>query len=129
MISSQTFKTALVVDDSAVLRETIISSLSTLSNLQSLQAANGLEALKTLPMQAVDIILTDINMPEMNGLELLSFLKNHPEYCNIPVIIITTEKSETDKQRGLALGAAHYISKPFDPQDLQSIIRQLLKMG
>jgi two-component system, chemotaxis family, chemotaxis protein CheY len=122
-------KTALVVEDSAIMREFIISSLSILPNIQPVQAASGFEALKALPMQSFDIILTDINMPDINGLELLSFVKNHPEYCSIPVVIISTEKSEADRKRGLALGADDYLTKPFDPQDLQLIIRKILKLG
>jgi two-component system, chemotaxis family, chemotaxis protein CheY len=122
-------KTALVVEDSPVMREFIVSSLSTFSNIRPLQAANGFEALKTLPQQTIDIILTDINMPDINGLELVAFLKNHPEYRNIPVVIISTEKSEEDRKRGLALGADDYLTKPFQPDDLQLIIRKLLKLG
>jgi two-component system chemotaxis response regulator CheY len=128
MINSRSLKTALVVDDSAVMREFIVSSISTLPNIQLLEAANGFEALKALPRQPVHIILTDINMPDINGLELLSFLKQHPDYCTIPVIIISTEKGEQDMNRGLALGADHYLTKPFAPQELQLVIRQLLKM-
>jgi two-component system chemotaxis response regulator CheY len=77
---------------------------------------------------AFDIILTDINMPDINGLELLSFLKNHPQYKSIPVVIISTEKTEADRKRGLALGADDYLTKPFDPKDLQFIIRRLLRI-
>jgi two-component system, chemotaxis family, chemotaxis protein CheY len=128
MITSPSFKTALVVEDSPVMREFIVSTISTLPNIQPLQVANGFEALKTLPLQQIDIILTDINMPDINGLELLSFLKKHPDYCTIPVVIISTEKSEGDLNRGLALGADHYLMKPFAPSDLQLIIRQLLKI-
>ena len=128
MITARSLKTALVVEDSPVMREFIVASISTLPNLQPLQVANGFEALKTLPMQQVDIILTDINMPDLNGLELISFLKKHPDYCTIPVVIISTEKSEGDLNRGLALGAAHYLMKPFAPHELQLIIRQLLKI-
>ena len=121
-------KTALVVEDSSVMREFIIASLSSFPNLQPLEAANGFEALKALPQQEIHIILTDINMPDINGLELLSFLKNHPEYRKIPVIIISTEKSETDRQRGLDLGADHYLTKPFHPNELQKLIQKLLNL-
>jgi two-component system chemotaxis response regulator CheY len=121
-------KTALVVEDSAVMRGFIVSSLSTFPDLRPVEAANGFEALKILPQKSFDIILTDINMPDINGLELLSFLKGHPHYRSIPVVIISTEKSEADRKRGLALGADDYLTKPFQPTDLQSIVRKLLKM-
>jgi two-component system, chemotaxis family, chemotaxis protein CheY len=119
-------KTALVVEDSAIMREFIVSSLSAFPNIFPVLAANGFEALKVLPQHSIDIILTDINMPDINGLELLSFVKNHPEYRTIPVIIISTEKSEADLQRGMALGADDYLAKPFEPQDLHMIIRRIL---
>ena len=121
-------KTALVVEDSAIMRDIIVSSLSSFPDVNPVEAANGFEALKILPQMAFDIILTDINMPDINGLELLSFLKNHPQYKSIPVVIISTEKTEADRKRGLALGADDYLTKPFDPKDLQFIIRRLLRI-
>jgi two-component system chemotaxis response regulator CheY len=118
----------LVVEDSAVMRQFIVSSLMTLPELRAVEACNGFEALKALPDRNFDIILTDINMPDINGLELLSFLKKHPHYQQIPVVIITTERSATDRRRGMALGADDYLTKPFEPQDLESIVRRLLKI-
>ena len=120
--------TALVVEDSPVTRQIIVSSLAVIPRVVSIEVANGFEALKMLPQKSFDIILTDINMPDINGLELLSFLKNHPSYREIPVVIISTEKTEQDRKRGLALGADDYVTKPFRPEDLQSIIRKLLKI-
>jgi two-component system, chemotaxis family, chemotaxis protein CheY len=110
------------------MRGIIISSLATVPEVQPIEVASGFEALKMLPQQTFDIILTDINMPDINGLELLSFLKNHTNYKSIPVVIISTEKSDADRKRGLALGADDYLTKPFDPKDLQIIIRKLLKI-
>ena len=121
-------KTALVVEDSAIMREIIVTSLSTFSEVNPVEVENGFEALKLLPHKNFDIILTDINMPDINGLELLSFLKNHPQYRSIPVVIISTETSETDRRRGLALGADDYLTKPFRPEDLQLIVRRLLRI-
>jgi two-component system chemotaxis response regulator CheY len=119
-------KTALVVEDSPTMRGIIVSSLDNLRDIRSVEVANGFDALKALPQENFDIILTDINMPDINGLELLSFLKNHPLYKKIPVVIISTEKSEADRQRGMDLGADEYVTKPFEPGELQSIIRRLL---
>jgi len=121
-------KTALVVEDSAIMRGIIVSSLSKLPQVRWVEAANGFEALRTLPQEKFDIILTDINMPDINGLELLSFLKNHPHYRTIPVVIISTEKSETDRKRGIELGADDYLTKPFEPGELENIIRRLLNI-
>ena len=121
-------KNALVVEDSAIMREIIVSSLSTFPEISSVEVTNGFEALKVLPQKSFDIILTDINMPDINGLELLSFIKNHPNYRAIPVVIISTEKSEADRKRGLALGADDYLTKPFDPKDLEMVIKKLLRL-
>lgn len=121
-------KTALVVEDSAIMRGIIVSSLLNLQDVRSVEAANGFEALRILPQEKFDIILTDINMPDINGLELLSFLKNHPHYRTIPVVIISTEKSETDRKRGLELGADDYLTKPFEPGELENIIRKILNI-
>lgn len=121
-------KTALVVEDSAIMRGIIVSSLSNLQEVRSVEVANGFEALRILPQEKFDIILTDINMPDINGLELLSFLKNHPHYRTIPVVIISTEKSETDRKRGLELGADDYLTKPFEQGELENIIRRILNI-
>jgi two-component system, chemotaxis family, chemotaxis protein CheY len=121
-------KTALVVEDSAIMRGIIVSSLSNLEQVRSVEVANGFEALRILPQEKFDIILTDINMPDINGLELISFLKNHPHYRTIPVVIISTEKSESDRKRGLELGADDYLTKPFEPGELENIIRRLLNI-
>lgn len=121
-------KNALVVEDSAIMREIIVSSLAAFPDISAVEVPNGFEALKILPQRNFDIILTDINMPDINGLELLSFIKNHPNYRTIPVVIISTEKSDADRKRGLALGADDYLTKPFDPRDLELVIRKLLRL-
>ena len=121
-------KNALVVEDSAIMREIIVSSLAAFPDISPVEVTNGFEALKILPQKTFDIILTDINMPDINGLELLSFIKNHPNYRSIPVVIISTEKSDADRRRGLALGADDYLTKPFEPKDLELVIRKLLRI-
>jgi two-component system chemotaxis response regulator CheY len=90
------------------------------------EAQNGFEALKLLPRVQFDLILTDINMPDINGLELLAFLKSNPRYREIPTVVITTEGKAEDRQRGLALGADEYLIKPFSPENLIASIKRLL---
>jgi two-component system chemotaxis response regulator CheY len=90
------------------------------------EAQNGFEALKLLPRVQFDLILTDINMPDINGLELLAFLKSNPRYREIPTVVITTEGKAEDRQRGLALGADEYLIKPFSPESLVASIKRLL---
>ena len=121
----------LVVEDSSSMRAyltAIIEGGSEAYDLEIVEAASGFEALKTLPHHKFDAILTDINMPDINGLELVSFLKNHPIYKSIPIMVISTEGSEEDRRRAALLGAEEYLVKPFQPEDLFSKLRKLLKV-
>jgi len=67
-----------------------------------------------------------VNMPDINGLELINFIKNNPRYTHMPLIIVSTERSEEDKKRGMALGAVAYITKPFKAYELQDVIKQAI---
>jgi two-component system chemotaxis response regulator CheY len=71
-------------------------------------------------------VVTDINMPDINGLELVSFVKNNTRYESIPLVIVSTETSERDRDKGLGLGADAYLVKPFDPEELRQVARDLL---
>ena len=90
------------------------------------EAESGFEALRTLPRERYDLIITDINMPDINGLELVSFAKQNPVYRGIPLIIVSTEGSDRDRDKGLELGADAYLVKPFDPDVLRGVVRDLL---
>ncbi|MDK9717196.1 MAG: response regulator [Trichlorobacter sp.] len=118
--------TILIVDDSAAMRSLLVSTLETLGNLAIVQAPNGFEALRMLPREQVDLILTDINMPDINGLELLSFIRNNPIYKDVPVVVISTEGSRKDIEKGLSLGANEYLVKPFQPEQLLEIVKRFL---
>ena len=120
-------KTILVVDDSSTTRSLIASQLSASGEYEVLEAASGFEALKILPSRTVDLIITDINMPDINGLELISFVQENPIYRNIPTMIITTEDSDEDRRRGMELGAREYVVKPFTPEQLQEAVGRALK--
>ena len=122
----------LVVEDSSSMRAyltTIIEGGTESYDLEIVEAASGFEALKTLPHHKFDAILTDINMPDINGLELVSFLKNHPVYKNIPIMVISTESSDEDRRRAAALGAEEYLVKPFQAAELIEKLRRLLKVA
>ena len=120
----------LVVEDSSSMRAyltTIIEGgTDDFADLEIVEAASGFEALKTLPHHKFDAILTDINMPDINGLELVSFLKNHPVYRTIPIMVISTESTEEDRRRAEALGAEEYLIKPFQSGELVEKLRRLL---
>jgi len=115
-------KKILITEDSPTMRSLLISTIETLDGYEIVEAASGFEALRLLPREKVDLIITDINMPDINGLELISYVKNNPNYRDIPLFIISTESSERDMERGLALGADEYLTKPFDPLKLQELI-------
>lgn len=119
-------KTILVVEDSPITRSMIVSSLEELAQIRVIEAENGFEALRKLPENTPDLIITDINMPDINGLELVRFAKESENYKHIPIIIVTTEGRDVDRERGLALGADRYIVKPFEPAVLQEQVTQLL---
>lgn len=120
-------KTILIADDSAAMRAMLVAVVESLGeDLQIVEASSGFEALRLLPREHVDLIMTDINMPDINGLELISYLRNNPNYKTIPVFIISTEGSAKDVEKGKLLGADEYVVKPFSPASLQQLISQYL---
>ncbi|HEY5594978.1 MAG TPA: response regulator [Nitrospiria bacterium] len=120
-------KKILVVEDSSTMRSLIASTVEELTGYEAVEAGNGFEALKALPAHRFDLIITDINMPDINGLEIIHFVKNNAEYKNIPLIVVTTEQGDADRKKGLALGAAEYITKPFDPERLKAIVKRITR--
>lgn len=119
-------KTVLIADDSRAMRAMLTSTIESLGDINIIEACSGFEALRLLPRESVDLILTDINMPDINGLELISYLRNNPNYQNIPVFIISTEGSQKDIDKGKLLGANEYVVKPFDPVMLQELLLKYL---
>ena len=119
-------KTILIVEDSATTRALIRAVIDELGEYETVEAASGFEALKMLPQQEYDLIITDINMPDVNGLELINFVRNNPRYNHLPIIIVSTERSEEDKKRGMALGATAYVTKPFKSAELQEIVKKTI---
>src|SRR4028119_1500300 len=122
-----TFK-VLIVEDSKVSRELIVATVESVDGVEAIATASGFEALKLLPRYRFDLIITDINMPDINGLELINFVKKNPNYRDVPLFIITTEGREQDRERGMALGAAEYLVKPFQPGSLEDLLRRYLKL-
>lgn len=120
-------KSILIVEDSSTTRSLIRTVIEDMGDdFFAHEASSGFEALKMLPQERFDLIITDINMPDINGLELINFVKNDPRYKHIPMIIVTTERSAEDRERGIALGASAYITKPFKPEELQEVITKIL---
>ena len=118
--------TFLVVEDSPTMRQLLVFSLRRLKECRIIEAVDGVDALKKLTSERVDLVITDINMPMMDGLKLISLIRANARTKSIPIIIVTTEGAEEDRKRGLALGANAYIAKPIQPSDLLKAIASLL---
>ncbi len=117
----------LIVEDSSTMRAMLASALEELPDPVKLTAvSSGFEALRELPRASYDLIVTDINMPDINGLELVSFVRRSEAYRSIPLVIVSTEGSQRDREKALSLGADAYLVKPFDPADLCRLIQELL---
>jgi two-component system, chemotaxis family, chemotaxis protein CheY len=118
----------LVVEDSFSMRSFVRSALeadgSGLPDVEVVEAASGFDALRLLPRGPYDLVITDINMPDINGLELLSFIRKSELHKATPVLIISTQSSERDRERGLSLGANAYLVKPFTSE---ALLAQALK--
>lgn len=118
----------LIVDDSSSMRAIIkkIIKTSGFDVGEFLEAADGKEAMKMLKDGWVDVVLTDINMPNMNGLELITEMKDNELLRSIPVVMITTEGSEKRVQESMKLGAIGYIKKPFLPEDIKRTLNSIV---
>ena len=119
---------ALVVEDSPTMRQLIVFALRRIPKLSIVEAEDGLEALKKLAAQRFDIVLTDINMPVMDGLKLVHRIRSDETLKDIPVVIITTEGGTEDRQRALALGANAYVTKPIQGPHVLATVKDLLKL-
>lgn len=116
----------LVVDDSPTMRQFIVFALKRLPDLQVDEADNGVAALKQLSAGKYDLLLTDINMPMMDGLKLVGLIRNDIVYANLPIIVITTEGSEMTRERAIKIGANEFVTKPLQTAHLINIVRRLL---
>ena len=116
----------LIVDDSRSIRELLTSVLAG-AGYNVTSANDGQQGLDTARTSDFDLVITDINMPEMNGFELLKSLRQLPEYTFKPILILTTEFSQEMKLRGKEAGATGWMVKPFDPDKLIEIIKRILK--
>ena len=117
----------LLVEDSASMRAFVRAALTSahaLGELEIAEAQSGFDALRLLPRGAWDLVITDINMPDINGLELISFIKKSESHKNTPILIISTASSERDRERGMTLGASGYLVKPFTAE---AIVEQALE--
>jgi two-component system chemotaxis response regulator CheY len=127
MPEKPTMNHILVVDDSPTMRRMVVTSLGSLSGVKSTQAGSGLEAIERLAIEPVDLMVLDLNMPDMHGMEVIDFVRSHQAYREIPIVVLTTKSEETSRTKALAAGATRYLTKPFDPRHLADIVGSLLK--
>ncbi len=119
-------KNILIVDDSSTMRRMVMVSLRQLSPVNFTEATTGLEAIERVTLAPMDLVILDMNMPDMHGLEVLSFLRRYSSYSNIPVIVLTTRGDDDSRVAALEAGASVYLTKPFEPASLVEHARQLL---
>ncbi|MDA8078609.1 MAG: response regulator [Nitrospiraceae bacterium] len=116
----------LVVEDSPTMRQLISFAIKRIPSSHVIEATDGVDALKKLSSEKIDLILADINMPVMDGLKLVSLVRGNPAYKDIPIIIVTTEGAEEDRKRALSIGANAYLPKPIQTQQLLKLVSTFL---
>ena len=117
----------LIVDDSPTIRRMVKVSLASLpAPVDFIEAASGLEAIERLALGPVDLIVLDLNMPDLHGLEVLGFVRSHERYRLLPVIVLTTRGDDSSRQAALQGGASAYLTKPFMPAVLAAEVTRLL---
>ncbi len=118
-------KSILVTDDSAIMRMFLVMSLKRMLSVNIVEAVNGIDALAKLKSKQFDLLLTDMNMPEMNGAELIRFVRTGLK-SDIPIILITTKGETADRELGMRLGANHYLTKPVNNAELIKTVLKFL---
>ncbi|MDY0268190.1 response regulator [Trichloromonas sp.] len=121
-------KRVLIVDDSPTMRQLLVYAVKRLPGVAISEAANGVDGLKKITSERFDLIFTDINMPVMDGLKLVSLVRKDPALKEVPIVVISTEGAEEDRSRAFALGANDYITKPVQSPQVQEVARRLLSL-
>jgi two-component system, chemotaxis family, chemotaxis protein CheY len=119
----------LVVDDSVTIRRMVRAALQPVADARFVEAETGLEAIERLAFGPIGLIVLDLNMPDMHGLEVLRFVRAHAAYRDIPVLVLTTRGDSESRAAALAAGATVYLTKPFAPAGLAAEARKLLERG
>ena len=117
----------LVVEDSPTMRKLILFALKRIQGAKVAEASDGIEALKKIAIEKFNLIITDINMPVMDGLKLVSLIRENDQHKETPIIIITSDLSEEQRKIGLTVGANAYLTKPIQPAELLKLVSQFIK--
>jgi len=116
----------LVVDDSKVMRDMIVACLRADPGFNFAHAASGLEAIERLSLQPCDLVVLDLNMPDIGGIEVVEFIRGQDKLRELPIVIVTTRGDETSRARALRAGASAFMTKPFAPEVILGEVRALL---
>ena len=116
----------LVVDDSPTIRRMVQAALRPIPGLVFSEAGNGLEAIERLAGSAPALVILDLNMPDMHGLDVIRFVRRHQAYAGVPIVVLTTRGDEDTRAAALQAGATRYLTKPFTPQVLCSAVEDVL---
>lgn len=116
----------LVVDDSKVMRDMIVACLRPRADLAFIQASSGLEAIERLSLKAFDLVVLDLNMPDIGGIEVLEFVRGQDKLRSLPIIIVTTRGDDVSRSRALEAGASRFMTKPFTPEAILREVEALL---
>lgn len=118
-------KIVLTVDDSASIRQMVAFTLKS-AGYEVMEAVDGEDGLNKAKMKTANLVLTDQNMPKMDGLTLIKTLRTLPQYRSAPILVLTTESSDAMKAAGKAAGATGWLVKPFDPQKLLEVVKKVI---
>ena len=121
-------KRILIVEDSPTMRQLLVFSLRRLKNVELVEAQDGMDGLRKVSSDEFHLAFIDINMPVMDGLKLISLMRGEEGLQEIPVVVITTEGAEEDRERALSLGANEYLTKPIQANKVLEVARSLLKV-
>jgi len=119
-------KMVLIVDDSTSMRQMVSFTMKE-AGFEVIEGCNGQEALTRVQGKAVNLVITDLNMPVMDGMTLIRQLRAKPEYKFTPILMLTTESQDTKKQEGKAAGATGWIVKPFNPEQLLQVVAKVVR--
>lgn len=122
-------RTALIVEDSPVMRQLLAYALQRIPEMQSIEAENGVDAMAKLSELTPDIILADINMPVMDGLKLVQRVRGDDNLAGVPIIMITTESAQADRDRAMELGANAFVQKPIQAPQVVKLVKKLLEIA
>ena len=117
----------LIVEDSPTMRQLLVFALRRLPGIDIVEAQDGMDGLRKLSGDHFDLALIDINMPVMDGLKLIGLMRGDDGLRDVPVVVITTEGAEQDRERALRLGANEYLTKPIQANRVLAVVRSLLK--